>query len=95
MEKGNIFIQMAVIILATGLRAKCKVQGNFLISKAIFSTRVNGETIISKVEESSTIILMVINGTNMKVSLDLEIVMDLVNYFIKMATGSKVSLGTI
>lgn len=95
MEKGNIFTQMGAITLATGSRGKCKAQGNCLISKATFSTRVNGETIILKVEESSTIILMEISGTNMRVSLDLEIVMVLANYFIKMATGSKVSLGTI
>ena len=86
---------MAAITLVTGLRAKCKAQGNCLISKATFNTRVNGETIISKVEESSTIIQTAINGTNMKVSLDLEIVMDLASYSIKTVTGSKVSLGTI
>lgn len=95
MEKANIFTQMEVITLVIGLRVKCKEWDNCLIFKVILSMKVNGETIISKVKESYIIILMVNNGTNTKVNLDQEIEMDLVNYFTRMVTDSKVSLETI
>ena len=57
--------------------------------------KVNGETIISKVKENFTIILMVKNGTNMKVSSGQVIVMGLVSCFTKMAIDSKDNLETI
>lgn len=95
MERENIFTQMEVITLVTGWRVKWKGQGNCLISKATFNMKVNGGMIISKAKESSTIIQTAINGTNMRVSSDLEIVMDLDNYFTKTEIDSKASLETI
>lgn len=95
MERVNIFTRMEVITLVTGWKVRCKGQGNCLISKATFNMKVNGGMTISKAKESSTIIQMAINGTNMRVSSDLEIAMDLDKCSIKTETDSKVSLETI
>ncbi len=62
-----------------------------LILKEIYSMKENGEMIIFKVKGNFIIILIMINGSNIKVNLNLAIKMGLDNYFLKMVPDTKVN----
>ena len=91
MERANTSIQMAATTLETGLRAKCKALASYLTTKAIFSTKANGEMITLRVRASSTTTQETMTGSSMKASSEQEAKKGSERCFIKMVTDTRAS----
>ena len=94
MEKGNICMEMVVIIMEIGLKAKWKEMENFMILMEIFNIKDNGKMIIIMVK-AHYMGLMMQTGLNMLGILKLVKWMDLDKCFSKMEINIKDNSGMI
>jgi hypothetical protein len=95
MVKGSTFTQTLVTTLVTGSKGRCKVVGNYLTVKEIWSMKVSGKTTISKVKGSSTTTQVARIGSSTRGNSGQETRRVLGSYFTRRETGTRVSSGTI